>query len=57
MDNNKGVSNAFNQSNQRSGCDWIHIAVAARHPDSDFIDNLSLAGLYMTTISERQRRP
>ena len=57
IDNNKGVSNAFNQWNQGSGCDWIYIAVAARHPDSDFIDNLSLAGLYMTTISERQPRP
>jgi hypothetical protein len=35
------------RSRKQHCCDWLHFALAPWNPDSDFIDNLSPAGLFI----------
>jgi hypothetical protein len=44
--------NAFNESNQTSGSDWIHFTLASGNSDSDFAPDLSAARLHIGLVGE-----
>jgi hypothetical protein len=47
----KGLSeNVFNEQNQTSREDWIHFTLASRNSDSDFVPDLSAAGLHIKIL-------